>query len=267
MNNLRPQVHRLHDLAAAAFHRFVLKEFSHPVEQHHAYRFRVFPDAEGADGSQGHEEILVEHMAPHQILQGRYHNLSAQHHIGRQTDQEGGPAQALPQQQPQQKQSAAQKQLQALPVVLTMGFLVIVVMRFTAAAVVMVVLPAPAALPMAVRSAAAGPFLSGILTAFSAAAAFSMMVSALGGHPIASFPDLHLRFYAPGDLGQLRNQVIRGFCRQPQLLGGEGDDRLFHLGVVVELAFYFRRTVGAVQILNGIDLFRHTRFLLIYFYI
>ena len=64
--------------------------------------------------------------------------------------------------------------------------------------------------------------------------------------------DLHFPFHCPGKLNQFRNQGIRILCRQPQLLGGKGDDGLLHTLMIVEFLFDFCCAVGAVQIVNDV---------------
>ena len=69
--------------------------------------------------------------------------------------------------------------------------------------------------------------------------------------------NLHFPFYRPGDPDQLRNQGIRIFCRQPQLLCGKGDDRFLHTLVIVEFLLDLCCAVGTVQIVDNIHFSRH----------
>ena len=69
--------------------------------------------------------------------------------------------------------------------------------------------------------------------------------------------DLGIRFHRPGDPGQLFDQRVGILRRQMQLPGCKGDGRLLHFRQGVEFIFDLRRAVGAVQILDGVDLFRH----------
>jgi len=57
--------------------------------------------------------------------------------------------------------------------------------------------------------------------------------------------ELHFPFHGTGNFRQFFNQLIRMLRRQPQLLGGEYDDCLFHFRQGIELGFDLRRAVGA----------------------
>ena len=287
MHHLGPQVHCFHNLAAAALHRLVFKELSHPVEQHHAHRLRVFSNEEGADGGNGHQKVFIKNMPPHQIFCRSGHNLPAQHHIGQQAHQQGAPSQAgLSQHQPQYKQSAAQGQFQHFPVFGLMNMAVLMIFRVlllvvgTAAAfpmtvmvaapaafLVLMMVTAPAAFLVVMVVTAPAAFLVVMMVTAPAAFLMIMMVTAaalrFGGassiSDILSGRNHHPRLNAPGNLGQFPDQAVRVFRRQPKLPGSKGNHGLLHLRMAVEFAFYFRRTVGAIQILNGVDLLCHTR--------
>ena len=69
--------------------------------------------------------------------------------------------------------------------------------------------------------------------------------------------DLHPAFHRPGNLNQLRNQRIRVFRRQPQLLCGKRNDGLLHSLVIIEFLLDLRCTVGTVQIVNDIYVSGH----------
>jgi hypothetical protein len=69
--------------------------------------------------------------------------------------------------------------------------------------------------------------------------------------------DDHFPFHLPGQFCQFRNQPVRVFCRQPQLFGGEGNDRFFHRPMGIEEFLNLSRAVGAVQILDPIYLSGH----------
>ena len=253
----------------------MFKVLSHPVEQHHAHRLRVFSNDESADGGNGHQEILIENMPPHQIFCRGGHNLPAQHHIGQQTHQKGTPTQAgLSQHQPQYKQSAAQGQFQHFPVFGLMNMAVLMIFRVlllvvgTAAAfLVVMVVTAPAAFLVLMMGTAPAAFLVVMVVAAPAAFPMTMMVTTaalrFGGassvSDILSGRNHHPRLNAPGNLSQFPDQAVRVFRRQPELPGSKGNHGLLHLRMAVEFAFYFRRTVGAIQILNGVDLLCHTR--------
>ena len=60
-----------------------------------------------------------------------------------------------------------------------------------------------------------------------------------------------------GDGSQFRQQSVRVLGGDPQLLGGEGDGGLLHLGVGIEFGFDLGRAVGAVQIFNHVNLSCH----------
>ena len=62
-------VHQRQDVAPALAYSMPLEEFAHLEEQHHGYRLVVVArtahecKGKGSDGSYGHEEILIEHLA------------------------------------------------------------------------------------------------------------------------------------------------------------------------------------------------------------
>ena len=95
-DRLRPQVHRLHNLAAAALHRPVLEKLTHPVEQHNPHALGGIADAKRADGRGGHEEILIQYPAPEQAPHCLPRDFPAQHHQSRQEKAGAPPAAGYP---------------------------------------------------------------------------------------------------------------------------------------------------------------------------
>lgn len=92
--------------------------------------------------------------------------------------------------------------------------------------------------------------------------AFSVfVVGAAVGVPGGSIPgiDHHFVLDGSGDLRQLGDQGIGILRSDPQLLGGKGDGGFLHLFVGVEFALNFGGAVGAVQIVNDVDLLFHGR--------
>ena len=60
-----------------------------------------------------------------------------------------------------------------------------------------------------------------------------------------------------GDGGDFTHQGVGVFCRQPQLLRGEYDDRRFHFGQFVDPGFDLGGAVGAAEIFYFVDLLLH----------
>lgn len=92
--------------------------------------------------------------------------------------------------------------------------------------------------------------------------AFSVfVVGAAVGVPGGSIPgiDHHFVLDGSGNLRQLGDQGIGILRSDPQLLGGKGDGGFLHLFVGVEFALNFGGAVGAVQIVNDVDLLFHGR--------
>ncbi len=69
--------------------------------------------------------------------------------------------------------------------------------------------------------------------------------------------DLHIRLDRLGDTDQLRQKLIGVLCGDPQLLGGEYDAGLLHLGQRVDFVFDFGCAVGAAQVLKIIGFMFH----------
>ena len=90
------------------------------------------------------------------------------------------------------------------------------------------------------------------------AAAFMVMVLMVVMMPVFCRPlsvsgiDQHFPFHCPGNFDQFRNQSIRIFRCQPQLLGRKGNDRFLHSLMIVEFLLNLGSTVGAVQIVNDV---------------
>jgi hypothetical protein len=104
-------------------------------------------------------------------------------------------------------------------------------------------------------------FVLMVVTATAAAITMFMVMvpgrlPASGGSGIPGI-DFHIALNGAGNSDQLRNQRIRVSRSEPQLLGGKGDDSLFHIGVGIEFRFNLGSAVGAVQILDDVDLAGH----------
>ena len=102
-----------------------------------------------------------------------------------------------------------------------------------------------------------------MLVMVAAAAGFPMlvvvMVLPLPAGSLGSIPgvDLHFALHSPGDPDQFGDQGVRISGGEPQLLGGEGDVGLLHLGVGIELCLDLGGAVGAVQIFDDVYLPGH----------
>ena len=77
MGDIRPYIHQMGDTVAALALSITLKEFAYLEEEHHEdglWELRLCPrqesDAQSADGSNRHEEMLVEGIALHNTLPG-----------------------------------------------------------------------------------------------------------------------------------------------------------------------------------------------------
>ena len=66
-------------------------------------------------------------------------------------------------------------------------------------------------------------------------------------------------FYGPGDLCQFRDQGIRVFRGQPQLLCGKSNGGFRDQRMGVELGFDLGSAIGAVQIIYDIDFVHHKK--------
>jgi hypothetical protein len=104
-------------------------------------------------------------------------------------------------------------------------------------------------------------FVLMVVTATAAAITMFMVMvpgrlPASGGSGIPGI-DFHIALNGAGNSDQLRNQRIRVSRSEPQLLGGKGDDSLFHIGMGIEFRFNLGSAVGAVQILDDVDLAGH----------
>jgi hypothetical protein len=101
-----------------------------------------------------------------------------------------------------------------------------------------------------------------VLVMMAAAAVFTVFMMVM----MAAFPlgrclvpgiDHRAALHRPGDAGQLFDQTVGIFCRQPKLFGGKGDGGLLNCRVIVELFLDFCSTVGTVQIVDDIYLSGH----------
>jgi hypothetical protein len=101
-----------------------------------------------------------------------------------------------------------------------------------------------------------------VLVMMAAAAVFAVFMMVM----MAAFPlgrclvpgiDHRAALHRPGNPGQLFDQTVGIFCRQPKLFGGKGDGGLLNCRVIVELFLDLCSTVGAVQIVDDIYLSGH----------
>ena len=152
--------------------------------------------------------------------------------------------------------AAALMVLLMLMVVATAALMVLVMVMMMTAAALMVFL-----MIMMVTTAALMMLL--MLMVVAAAAGFPMfvvvMVLPLPAGCMGRIPgvDHHIRLNGPGNADQLGDQGVRISGGEPQLLGGEGDVGLLHLGVGIELCLDLGGTVGAVQIFDDVYLPGH----------
>jgi len=128
------------------------------------------------------------------------------------------------------------------------AFMVMVVVLMVVAAAALVIM----VVVFMVMTAAALVIMVMMLMVMTAAARMIVMRMLPCWTLTVSGIDLHFPFHCPGKLNQFRNQGIRILCRQPQLLGGKGDDGLLHTLMIVEFLFDFCCAVGAVQIVNDV---------------
>ncbi len=143
LHHLGAQVHRFHDLAAAAGDGSVFKVFADAVEQHDAHGFGKATGEERADGGKGHQEVLVQHPTPGEVLHGCHNHLFAQQHIGREAHAQRQPGQSeMLQHQTHCKQGCTdQERLQVFRLLATVLVTVVVMMLvFMAVLVVIIVM-------------------------------------------------------------------------------------------------------------------------------
>ena len=136
--------------------------------------------------------------------------------------------------------------------------MMLMLVMMTAAALMIVVF-----VLMVVTAAAFVVMVFVLMVVTAAATVFPMFMVVFFGLPASGgsgIPrvDLHIALNGAGDSDQLRNQRIRVRRSEPQLLGGKGDDSLFHIGVGIEFRFNLGSAVGAVQIVDDVYLARHT---------
>ena len=67
----------------------MLKKFAHPVKQHNAHCFRIFPDHERAQRGDAHQKIFVKNLSFKQVPNRCENNLTAQDHITGHQNQQG----------------------------------------------------------------------------------------------------------------------------------------------------------------------------------
>lgn len=82
----RADIHHLGDGVARFVDRIVFEEIAYLVEQHDSNRFGEFRQAERADGSDAHEEILVEDVARRDVTGRFLENGPAEHQVGNEED-------------------------------------------------------------------------------------------------------------------------------------------------------------------------------------
>ena len=71
------KIHELGDIAAGLADRNTLKPLADLVEQHNGNRFPVIAQYKGADGSNGHEEFLIEQIAVQNLAKSAPQNVPA----------------------------------------------------------------------------------------------------------------------------------------------------------------------------------------------
>ena len=95
---VRANVHQGGDAATALAHGVALEQLADLIEQHHGHglhevaAFLVKRQADGAHGGHGHQEVLVEHLAPEDALAGLAENVIADDQVRRQIQQRPGQA-------------------------------------------------------------------------------------------------------------------------------------------------------------------------------
>ena len=92
---VRADFHQVRDAVAAAALGVTLEQFAHCEEQHDEYRFRELglrsgqeADAEGTDGGQGHEEVLVEDISAGNAFDRFFQGAGADEQVGNEIDNE-----------------------------------------------------------------------------------------------------------------------------------------------------------------------------------
>ena len=136
MDHFGPQIHGLHDLAPGPGHGLFFEKFTDAVEEHDAHGFGEFIDAEGAQGGDGHEEILVQHAALDEVFHRMGQDLTAQHQIGAGEGCLGDDAVVQQfQHQTEDEQQTAHQNIPAVAAVLMM--MLVVIVAAVAAVVVM----------------------------------------------------------------------------------------------------------------------------------
>ena len=256
LHHLGAQVHRFHDLAAAAGDGSVFKIFADAVEQHDADGLGKAAGEERADGGKGHQEVLVQHLAPGKVLYGRHNDFPAQQDIGHEAHAQRRPFQSeMVQHQTHHKQNRTdQNRLQvfrllaAVLVTVVMAVLVgmfMVVMVFVFMLMVIIVMMVMSVVVMMLVTAAA------IMMMLMFAGVAVVGVSAVSG------VEFHLRLHLLSGLLQFGEQGVGVFSGNPKLHRGVGEYSLLHLREGVECRLHLRCAVGTVQILYQIYFLHH----------
>ena len=226
-------------MAAAAGDGSVFKVFADAVEQHDAHGFGEATGEERADGGKGHQEVLVQHLAPGKVLYGRHNDFPAQQDIGHEAHAQRRPFQSeMVQHQTHHKQNRTdQNRLQVfrlLAAVLVAVLVFMVMAMFMVMFMLVIMIVTAAAIMMMLM-------LAGV----------AVVVSAVSG------VEFHLRLHLLSDLLQFGEQGVGVFSGNPKLHRGVGEYSLLHLRECVECRLHLRCAVGAVQILYPIYFLHH----------
>lgn len=82
----RADIHHLGDGVARFVDRIVFEEIADLIEQHDGYRFGELRQAERTDGSDAHEEILVEDVACRDVARCFFEHRPAEQQVGNEED-------------------------------------------------------------------------------------------------------------------------------------------------------------------------------------
>ena len=94
VGDIGTDIHQLGDAGAALSFSISFKEFPNLEEKHYEDGFRILmlptekPDAEGSNGGDGHEKILVEHVPVHDAFARLFYGAPAKYQIGNQVHQQ-----------------------------------------------------------------------------------------------------------------------------------------------------------------------------------
>ena len=245
-------------MAAAAGDGSVFKVFADAVEQHDADGLGKAAGEKRADGGKGHQEVLVQHLAPGKVLYGRHNDFPAQQDIGHEAHAQRRPFQSeMVQHQTHHKQNRTdQNRLQVfrlLAAMLVGMFMVVMVFVFMLMVIiVMMVMSVVVAMLM---------FVIVVVMMLVTAAAIMMMLMFAGvavvGVSAVSGVEFHLRLHLLSGLLQFGEQGVGVFSGNPKLHCGIGKYRLLHLREGIKRRFHLRCAVGAVQILYPIYFLHH----------